>query len=78
MKFIPRDVPPRPAWALEQSGTHPLMARLLAARGVRQLEQMDDTPSRLLPPDSLRGAVEAARLLADTLAAGQRICIVAD
>jgi single-stranded-DNA-specific exonuclease len=78
MKFILRDVPPRPAWALEQSGTHPLMARLLAARGVRQLEQMDDAPSRLLPPDTLKGATDAARLLADTIATGQRICIVAD
>jgi len=28
MKFITRDVPPRAAWALEQAGVHPLLARL--------------------------------------------------
>ncbi len=30
-----RDVPPRTAWALEQAGVPPLLARLFAARGVR-------------------------------------------
>jgi single-stranded-DNA-specific exonuclease len=30
-----RDVPPRVSFALEQAGVHPLLARLLAARGVR-------------------------------------------
>ena len=34
MKIIPRDIPPRAAWALEQAGIHPLLARLYAARGV--------------------------------------------
>ena len=34
MKIITRDVPPRAAWTLEQSGVHPLLAKLYAARGV--------------------------------------------
>ena len=34
MKIEVRDVPPRAAWALEQTGVHPLLARLYAARGV--------------------------------------------
>lgn len=34
MKIITRDVPPRAAWALEQAGLHPLLARLFAARGI--------------------------------------------
>ena len=42
------------------------------------MEELDDGLGKLLPPASLRGAREAARLLADTLAAGQKICIVAD
>ena len=78
MKLIPRDVPPRLAWSLEQSGMHPLLARLLASRGIARLEQMDDAPNRLLSPDDLKGAHEAAVLLADTLDAGRRIVIVAD
>ncbi|EGJ08990.1 single-stranded-DNA-specific exonuclease RecJ [Rubrivivax benzoatilyticus] len=73
-----RDVPPRAAFALEQAGVHPLLARLLAARGVRAADELDTHPSRLLRPDALRGAAEAGRLLADTLAGGGRICVVAD
>lgn len=73
-----REVPTRVAFALEQAGVHPLLARLLAARGVKSTDEMDDAPARLLPPAGLRGAVEAGRLLADAIAAGRRICIVAD
>ncbi|CAG1017090.1 Single-stranded-DNA-specific exonuclease RecJ [Burkholderiaceae bacterium] len=73
-----RDVPPRISWALEQAGVHPLLARLYAARGVRSFDELDDALARLLPPGALHGADCAARLLADTLAARKRICVVAD
>ncbi|HSI56682.1 MAG TPA: single-stranded-DNA-specific exonuclease RecJ [Ideonella sp.] len=73
-----RDVPPRVAYALEQSGVHPLLARLFAARGVRSPEELDDGLARLLPPTLLKGNAAAAVLLADAIAAEQRICIVAD
>ncbi|MEY2654288.1 MAG: hypothetical protein RLZZ524_1316, partial [Pseudomonadota bacterium] len=73
-----RDVPPRAVWALEQAGVHPLLARLFAARGIRSAEELDDGLARLLPPDGLRGAREAAVLLADTLQAGERLVVVAD
>jgi single-stranded-DNA-specific exonuclease len=78
MNIIARDVPPRAAWALEQAGVHPLLARLFAARGVRSLDELDDNPAKLLPPTDLLGATQAAVLLADAIARGQRICIVAD
>ena len=78
MKIIARDVPPRTAWSLEQAGVHPLLARLFAARGVRSADELDDSASKLLPPQTLRGTQEAAVLLADAIAQGQRICIVAD
>ena len=78
MKIEVRSVPPRAAWALEQAGVHPLLARLYAARGVTTQDDLDDGLARLLPPTGLLGASDAARLLADTMAAGQRICIVAD
>ena len=71
-------MPPRIAFALEQAGVHPLLARLLAARGVRAADELDDGLARLLPPDTLHGADAAARLLADAIAAGRRICVVAD
>ncbi|MBO9645416.1 MAG: single-stranded-DNA-specific exonuclease RecJ [Pseudacidovorax sp.] len=78
MKIIPRDVPRRTAWALEQAGLHPLLARLYAARGVASADELDDGLARLLPPAGLRGADAAARLLADAIAADRRICVVAD
>jgi len=78
MNIIARDVPPRAAWALEQAGVHPLLARLFAARGVRTVDELDDNPAKLLPPTDLLGATQAATLLADAIARGQRICIVAD
>ena len=76
--FELRDVPPRAAYALEQAGVHPLLARLFAARGISGAEQLDDGLAHLLPPQSLQGSAAAACLLADTLAAGGGICVVAD
>ena len=67
MNIIPRDIPPRSVWALEQSGVHPLLAQLYAARGVTQPEELDNALSKLLPPDGLKGTREAAVLLADAI-----------
>ena len=78
MKIITRDVPPRAAWALEQAGLHPLLARLFAARGITAKEQLDDALALLIPPAQMLGAQDAARQLADAMAADQRVCIVAD
>ena len=78
MKIQVRDVPPRSVWALQQGGVHPLLAQLYAARGVHSMGELDEALSRLLPPASLHGAQEAAQLLADTMAAGRKICVVAD
>ncbi|NCV63532.1 MAG: single-stranded-DNA-specific exonuclease RecJ, partial [Betaproteobacteria bacterium] len=78
MKFILRDAPPRAVWALEQAGVHPLLARLYAARGVSDPGELDVSLAQLLPPDGMKGMAQAARLLADAIAANKRICIVAD
>jgi single-stranded-DNA-specific exonuclease len=78
MKIQVRDVPPRSVWALQQAGIHPLLAQLYAARGVHGPDELDDGLARLLPPPSLKGTHEAAVLLADAMAAGQKICVVAD
>ncbi len=78
MKIINREVPPRAAWALEQEGLHPLLARLFAARGVQDIGELDDSLTLLQPPEQMLGTREAALMLADAMAAGQRVCIVAD
>jgi single-stranded-DNA-specific exonuclease len=78
MNIIPRDIPPRSVWALEQAGVHPLLAQLYAARGVSRPDELDNALAKLLPPSGLKGVTEAATLLADAIAAQKRLCIVAD
>jgi single-stranded-DNA-specific exonuclease len=78
MQFIPRDMPPRSIWALEQAGVHPLLARLYAARGIQDAATLDASLAQLLPPTGLKGVQQAAVLLADAMAANKKLCIVAD
>ncbi len=78
MKIAIRDVPPRAAWALEQAGVHPLLAKLFAARGVLSKDALDDGLALLLPPRELAGTQAAGVLLADAIATDKKICIVAD
>ena len=78
MNIIAREIPPRAVWALEQAGVHPLLARLYASRGVTSKSELDDGLALLLPPASLKGAAQAAVLLADAIAAQKKLCIVAD
>lgn len=78
MHLIPRETHPRAQWLLEQAGIHPLLAKLYAARDITSPEEVDVSLQLLLPPDTLKGAQEAAVLLANTLASQHKICIVAD
>ena len=78
MKISSRDIPPRAVWVLEQAGVHPLLARLYASRGVSGMDELDDGLKLLLPPTGMQGTLDAAVLLADAIAAGKRLCIVAD
>jgi single-stranded-DNA-specific exonuclease len=78
MQFIPRDMPPRSIWALEQAGVHPLLARLYAARGIQDAATLDASLAQLLPPTGLKGIEAAVVLLADAMAADKKLCIVAD
>jgi single-stranded-DNA-specific exonuclease len=62
-----RDAPPRVAWALEQAGVHPLLARLYAARGVRTPTSSTTASRACCRRRPARRATRAARLLADTI-----------
>ncbi|MBA3033663.1 MAG: single-stranded-DNA-specific exonuclease RecJ [Gammaproteobacteria bacterium] len=73
-----RPVPQRARLMLEQAGIHPLLARLYAARGVSVADELDTSLTGLLPPEQLKGIDTAATLLADAIAAQQKILIVAD
>lgn len=76
--LLTRDVPPRTVFALESAGLHPLLARLYAARGVRDPAEVDTALQHLLPPATLRGAAQAAAGLSGAIDAGQRIVVIAD
>ena len=78
MKILTRPEQPRHAWALEQAGQHPLLARLYAARGVQSAAELNHDLSALLPPDTLKGMTAAVALLTEARQAQTPLCIVAD
>jgi len=70
---------PQPAYAsLLGAGLSPVLARLLAARGVAAPAELSEGLEGLLPPDTMKGLAEAAALLADAIAAGESLCVIAD
>ncbi|WP_332671164.1 single-stranded-DNA-specific exonuclease RecJ [Aromatoleum sp.] len=73
-----RSAPSRSVQRLIDDGTHPLLARIYAARGITRRAELDYALKALLPPAALRGTHEAAQLLADAIEAGARMVIVAD
>jgi single-stranded-DNA-specific exonuclease len=77
-RIVERSVPQRARLMLEQSGVHPLLARLYAARGIATADELDTQLKTLLPPEGLLGIAAAASLLADAVKTGKEILIVAD
>jgi len=73
-----RPVPQRALHTLIQSGVHPLLARILVARGVSGTAELEYGLGALLPPGAMKNAEAAGELLADHIAAGKRLLIVAD
>ena len=77
-RIVTRDVP-QPAFdQLLAHGMPPVLARIYAARGIVHLRQLDTSLAGLLPMDSLQHCTTMAALLADAIAAGKRLLIVAD
>ncbi|HYS58460.1 MAG TPA: single-stranded-DNA-specific exonuclease RecJ [Burkholderiales bacterium] len=73
-----RPVPLRVHDQLVREGLHPVLARVCAARGIIRRGELEDALSGLIPPSGLLNADRAAALLADAIAAGKRMLIVAD
>ncbi len=78
MKIVTRRYAEADRSRLVESGVHPLLARLYAARQIRSKDQLEQDFSRLIPPAELTNADHAARLLADAIAQQKRLLIVAD
>ncbi|WP_059412944.1 single-stranded-DNA-specific exonuclease RecJ [Cupriavidus basilensis] len=66
------------AGTLAGAGLHPTLARILSARGVRAPAELATELPGLMPPDTMKGIGHAATYLADAIAAGRRLLIVAD
>jgi single-stranded-DNA-specific exonuclease len=64
--------------ALVAGGVHPVLARVYAGRSIKTKKDLEYDAALLHQPSSLRGAAEAARLLADAIASNKRLLIVAD
>ena len=77
-RIQPRSIPQQAFNRLADTGLHPLLARLYAARGINRADELDTSLKNLLPPEALTGTTEAAILLADAIEAGARMVIVAD
>ena len=73
-----RSAPQRVVWQLEQQGLHPLLARLYAARGIKDKSELDYELKSLIPPSALTHASDAAHLLADAIEAEAKMLIIGD
>jgi single-stranded-DNA-specific exonuclease len=77
-RLVTRNIPQRVVWQLEQQGLPPLLARLYAARGIKDKAELDYELKSLLPPASLTHATDAAVLLADAIEAEAKMLIIGD
>ena len=68
-RILTRPVPTRAVTRLLEAGTHPLLARLYAARGITDKAELDYELKSLIPPAALTHATDAAALASQMLAA---------
>ena len=75
---IVRRAVPDAARALAATGVHPVLARVLASRGVASSADLDGDLASLPPFATMKGIDAAAARLADAIVAHEKIVIVAD
>ena len=63
---------------LTTQGISPVLARILAARGVADAGSLDPSLAKLIPPERLTNANKMAVLLADAIEANQSLLVVGD
>lgn len=63
---------------LYRAGMHPVLARIFAARGISRPEELSTALSGMIPPKRLFNIDRAAAFLADAIASGRKITVVAD
>ena len=77
-KIVQRISPPASEQHLLAAGVTPLMARLLAARGITKSAQLSANLGDLLPPQTLTNNLQMAKLLADAIAANKKLLVIGD
>ena len=78
MKIVARRYAEADRHRLVESGVHPLLARLYAARRIASKDQLDQGFSQLIPPAELTNAARAAQLLANAIEQQKKLLIIAD
>ncbi len=78
LNLVTRPCPATAVERLRRAGLPPLLARLYASRGVSRQEEIKSRLSELLPHTALRNSEAAAARLADAIARGERLLVVAD
>ena len=78
MKIVERAWSAEDRDALVAGGIHPVLARVYAGRSIKTARDLEYDAAVLHQPSLLKGAEDAARLLADAIAAKKRLLIVAD
>ena len=78
IQFIERSYSERNATYLEQSGVHPVLSKLFAARGVEKPEELALELKHLIPPSQLKNCEAAAEYLANAIENRKKLLIVAD
>ena len=77
-RIVSRAYAVRQAALLAEQGLHPVMARLMAARGLTEARQLSTQLDTLIAPSALLHIDKAAQLLADAIEAGKKMVVVAD
>ena len=66
------------AASLVADGVHPVLAKILAARGIRHSSQLEYSLKGLIPPERLLNNNRMAQLLADAITQQKRLLVIGD
>src|ERR1700674_4200430 len=76
--IVDRIFSPEHCRVLTAAGLDPVLARVLAARGISGTAQLDPALTHLLAPNRMHNLQRLGAILADAIAAQKRLLIVAD
>jgi single-stranded-DNA-specific exonuclease len=78
MMFVERSHNEQALQSLLEAGTHPVLAKLFASRGLKDASELPLELKHLIPPSELKNCISSAKYLADALEAKKPLLIVAD